>query len=217
MFVLFRDTTHLEIEPFTLLGSALVWFLTLIITSPPETLTSVLWASRLWVRLLQSPSPNIHFQTHTPIHSQTHSLSHWHSKPLTHTPHSVCMWTSNITCLRSPAFVSGCAEAFPCQCLWVSLGIHCVLSSVCGAGLVCSAAQEGKRAHTLRCPGYQNYLNLSWPPPPLQNHWDCDYIWPNILGLVFFFLDGQPHTCANPVVWPQPYYHTLCACTLIVE
>ncbi len=52
-------------------GSALVWFLTLIITSPPETPTSVLWASRLWVRLLHSPSPNTHSYSLTDTHTFT--------------------------------------------------------------------------------------------------------------------------------------------------
>ncbi|KAF3854660.1 hypothetical protein F7725_022715 [Dissostichus mawsoni] len=43
-----KDTTHLEIEPFTLLGCVLASFPTPTTTSLPGTHTSALWASRPW-------------------------------------------------------------------------------------------------------------------------------------------------------------------------
>lgn len=112
-------------NPLRCWGSVLVWFHTPITTSPPETPTSVLWASRLWVRPLISKSAcGISKHPGGPVaFTNAHTLpfihSHWYSKPLTHTSHfvrTVCghqtwpAWVDVLLCVCRPfpATVSEC-------------------------------------------------------------------------------------------------------------
>lgn len=106
-------------NPLRCWGSVLVWFHTPITTSPPETPTSVLWASRLWVRPLISKSacgiskhpggPVAFTNAHTPIHSFTLVFKTFdtHIRFCTY-----CMWTSNMACLGGRPFVCVC-RPFP--------------------------------------------------------------------------------------------------------
>lgn len=154
----FRGTTHLEIEPFTLLGvcAGLIPY-PHHNQSPRNTYQCAMGKQamgktpHLQKHKLQ---PNIlEGQSRLQMHTLPFIHSHWYSKPLTHThtSHSVCMWTSNMARMRGRPFVCVCGGLSLPLSLSVIRHSLCPELSVCSRVSVLSCARERpkEREHTL--------------------------------------------------------------------
>lgn len=140
----------------------------------------------------------------------------------------VCAWTSNMGRLHRFSIVLCVRRPFPCQSPRVSLAIHCVCSGCARGGSQCAQLQKAQRVCTQsslvtktspNCPAKEPQSPLHPPhnpaflccftsvrlscPPPLFTKTLTGTIF-GLISSVLSVLYGQPFTCANLVVWPEP-------------